>query len=195
MACLFIEFGFRIADNQAGLACCALEDHIDTECTGLFRAAGTVHCKVAIEPGFLREAYGLSVQLSEDDAMMFAYICDQIQYALHFLLVHKACGSIGPLVGVGQISFPVILTGIAVTHAHDHDDQQGQNKHTNTYAIETIGKTEGSKDARNEVGIWERRCCSTISGSTVLLPDLIVVNELREIPAAIEKRDDCERQG
>ena len=50
----------------------ALQDTVDTVGPRFHGAAGTEHGNVAVEPGVLRNAHHLSIQLAQDDAAVLA---------------------------------------------------------------------------------------------------------------------------
>ena len=54
---------------------------------------------------------------------MLAQVGHQIQYAGHLFAGHPAGGAISAFGGVGEITVFIILAGITISHAHDHDEQ------------------------------------------------------------------------
>ena len=195
LAGLFVQLGFGIGDDHAGFPRGALQDHIDTEGPGLFRAGCSIHGDIAVEPGVFRDADHLAVQFPQDRPVVFADVGHQIQDALQLLAVQKSRRPVGALVGVGKIAGTVIFPGVAVAHPHDHQDQQAQKPQTNADPVETVGKTKGSLHAGEKCGVRQLRRRPAIQRPAGGLPHLVVIEELGEIPAAVEQGGHGEGQG
>ena len=190
----FIQFGFRIADNQRFSLRCRLQDAVDAIGSCFHTAAGAVHGHIFIKRTLLRYADILSVQRAENGAVVFFYAGCQIQHFLRFLFGHKAGCTIRSLARINEIAVFIIFAGIPIAHPHHHDDKQCQDANTNEDADDPIrhGK-HGFKVIGQSKRRHGRRC--SISGcAACVLPFLVIADELRYIPAAIEQSEQQRRQ-
>ena len=119
---------FGIADDQrfSGAIFASdsgLKDTVHTKRTGFHGTTGAVDCQIAVDSGIFRYADCFAIQHTQYNTLVFAQIGHQIQYAGHFFAGHPAGGAISAFGGVGEIAVFIILTGITISHAHDHDEQ------------------------------------------------------------------------
>lgn len=163
----------------------ALKNHIHTESAGLLRAAGPIHRQIPIEPGLFWDAHYLPLQLTQNDTVVLFDIRNQIQNAFQFFSGHEARFTIGAFVGIDEVAVSVILAGFAVPHPHHHDDQERQQSHTDTKTIEAVWETKYGGDAGKEIPA--RKLGSSAKYAAFGLPDIIVVNKLADVAAAIEQ--------
>lgn len=184
---LFVEFRFWIADNQRRLPGGTLQDHVDTEGPGFLGTAGAVDRQISIEARFFRDADDLSIQLSQDDAVVLANVWNKVQNLLQFLFIHKACRSVGAFIGVSQVARTVILSAAAGPHLHYQQNQKCQANHTDADAIKPIREPEYGENTGEYSGVGKLGCSPAIQRTASGLPDIIVIKELRNVPAAIEQ--------
>lgn len=116
---------------------------------------------------------------------MLTDIGNQVQYAFQFLLGHKARCPVCTLVGVDQVTLPVICPRLTVPHPHDHEDQHSQGRHTAAYTVQAVGPAEYRGDTDKEIGVGKLR--RSAEGSARRLPHVIVVKELSDVAAAVEQ--------
>ena len=90
--------------------------------------------------------------------------------------------------GICQVSDFVILSVAAGTHVHDRHDKKYDCRQKDAHAVQTVWKAEYEPEADAERSVWQRRRSAAVRRAAFGCPRLVVVNELREIAASIEKR-------
>ena len=161
-----------------------MQDHVHAEGPCHFGAAGPIYRQVAVEPGLVRDADHFAVYLTQDNAVVLTDIGHQVQHASQLLLAHKARCAVGALVGVDQVTLPVVCPRLAVPHPHDHEDQHSERGHTAAQTIQAVGPVEHSGDTSKEAGIGKSR--RSAKAPARHLPYIVVVQELSNVPAPIE---------
>ena len=112
-----------------------MKDHVDTECACLFRAARTVDGKIAVKARFLRNADHAAVHFAKNRAMMLAQIRHEVEHLPGFLWIQETGGSVGSLVGIGQVSGFVILPVAASAHVYDRHDEKYDCRQKDSHAV------------------------------------------------------------
>ena len=162
-----------------------MQDHVHAEGPCLFGAAGPIYRQVAVEPGLVRDADHFAVYLTQDNAVVLTDIGHQVQHAFQLLLAHKARCAVGALVGVDQVTLPVVCPRLAVPHPHDHEDQHSERGHTAAQTIQAVGPAEHSGNTGEEIAV--RKFRGRTENSARRLPYIVVVQELSNVPAPIEQ--------
>ena len=165
-----------------------MKNHVDTECARLFRAACAIDGKISIEARFLRDADHAAIHFTENRAVVLAQVRYKVEYLSGFFWIEKTGGSVGSLVGICQVSDFVILSVAAGTHVHDRHDKKYDCRQKDAHAVQTVWKAEYEPEADAERSVWQRRRSAAVRRAAFGCPRLVVVNELREIAASIEKR-------
>ena len=171
-----------------------MKNHVDTECARLFRAARAVDREIAIEARLLRDADHTAIHFTENGAVMLAQVRYKVEYLSGFFWIEKTSGSVGSLVGIGQVSGLVVLPIAAGAHVHDRHDKKYDCRQKDAHAVQTVWKAEYEPEADAERGVRHRRRGAAIRRAAFGCPCLIVVDELRKIAARIEKRGQRDRQ-
>ena len=164
-----------------------MKDHVDTECARLFRAACAVDCEIAIEARFLRDTDHAAIHFTENGAVMLPQVRNEVEYLPGFLRIQETSGSVGSLVGIGQVSGFVVLPVAASTHVHDRHDKQYGCRQKDAHAVQTVWKAEHEPQADAERSVRHRRRSAAVRRAAFGCPHLVVVDKLREIAASIEK--------
>ena len=116
---------------------------------------------------------------------MAAQVRHQLQNPVHFLPVHPAGGSIRSFSGVCKIPILIVLTVLAVTKAHDHNQQNGKQANTDQDAIYPVGRMEYQGQAGKKIRRWHNRRCTVSRDAAALLPYRIVSDKLRQVTSRI----------
>ena len=66
---------------------------------------------------------------------MLAQIRNEVKYLPGFLWIEKTGGSVGSLVGIGQVSGLVILSVAAGAHVHDRHDKKYDCRQKDAHAV------------------------------------------------------------
>ena len=90
--------------------------------------------------------------------------------------------------GICQVSGLVVLPVAAGTHVHDRHDEKYDCRQKDSHTVQTVWKTEHELQADTERSVRQRRRSAAVRRAAFGCPRLVVVNELREIAASIEKR-------
>ena len=125
---------------------------------------------------------------------MLAQVRNEVEHLPSFLLIEKTGGSVGSLVGIGQVSGFVVLPVTAGAHVHDRHDKKYDCRQKNSHTVQTVWKAEYEPQADTERSVRHRRRGTAVRRAAFGCPCLIVVDELRKIAARIEKRGQCNRQ-
>lgn len=118
----------------------------------------------------------MSAFLTQDDAGMLADVGNQVQHTFQLFLSHETRCAVSPLVGINQITLPVIRAGFTVAHPHNHEHQYAQGRYTAAHTVQTVGPAEHSGDTDKEVTVWKFR--GSTENSARRLPHVVVVEEL-----------------
>ena len=70
---------------------------------------------------------------------MLAQVRHQIQHTGHLLAAHPAGSTVSALGRVNEIPVSIIFAGIAVAHAHDHEQQNCQQADADQDTVHSIG--------------------------------------------------------
>lgn len=115
-------------------------------------------------------------------------IGNKVQNLPYLLLAHESRSPVGALAGVNQIPIPVIFAGVAVAHAHHHEDEKGYNRRADTHTVKTVRKTKRRGEADKKAGIRQLRGGSEDRPGG--LPRCIICDELGKESASVEERGD-----
>ena len=110
--------------------------------------------------------------------MVLSYVGNQVEDTFQFLPVQKSGRTVGSLVRIGKVALAVVFSGVAVTHPHDHKDQQSQKPKADTNTVETVGKMKRSPKAGKKSWIRHLWGCSAVQCAAGFLPHLIVIEKL-----------------
>ena len=165
-----------------------MKNHVDAECARLFRAARAVDREIAIEARLLRDTDHTAIHFTENRAVVLAQVRYKVEHLPGFFWIEKTGGSVGSLVGIGQVSGFVVLPVAAGAHVHDRHDKKYDCRQKDAHAVQTVWKAEYEPEADAERGVRHRRRGAAIRRAAFGCPCLIVVDELRKIAARIEKR-------
>lgn len=81
-----------------------------------------------------------------------------------------------------------VFAGVAVAHAHHHEDENGYNRRADTHTVKTVGETKRRGEANKKAGIRRlRRGSESRPGG---LPRFIICDELGKKSASVEERGD-----
>ena len=125
---------------------------------------------------------------------MLAQVRNEVEYLSSFFRVQETGGSVGSLVGIGQVSGFIVLPVSTGAHVHDRHDKQYDCRQKDAHAVQTVWKAEYEPQADVERGVRQRRRGTAVRRAAFSCPCLIVVDELRKIAARIEKRGQRDRQ-
>ena len=153
----FVQFRFRIRNDHAVAPCSTLQNHIDTEGSGLFRSGGPIYGDIPIESGILWDTHHLAVQFPQNRPVVLANVGNQVKDAFHLLFGHETGRSVGALVGVNEIAIPVIFSCLAVAHTHDHENQNTDDRDADPHTIQAVRESESRQNTGQETGAWELR--------------------------------------
>ena len=95
---VLIEFTFGVIDNETFSAQDALEDDISGIGPAFHRTAGSVDSYIPVHPCLFRQADGFAVPFAKNGSPAGAYIGDQLQNLVHFLICHKARCAVGSFI-------------------------------------------------------------------------------------------------
>ena len=119
--------------------------------------------------------------------MVLAQVRYKVEHLPGFFWIEKTGGSVGSLVGICQVSGLVVLPVAAGAHVHDRHDKKYDCRQKDAHAVQTVWKAEYEPQADAERGVRHRRRGTAVRRAAFGRPCLIVVDELRNVAASIEK--------
>ena len=135
--------------------------------------------------GIFGNTDSLVVQHSQYNAFMLAQVRHQIQHTGHLLAAHPAGSTVGALGRVNEIPVSIIFAGIAVAHAHDHEQQDCQQADADQDTVHSVGRTKHGGQTGKKIGRCHRRRSSVSGDAAALFPRRVIAKQLCQETACV----------
>ena len=135
--------------------------------------------------GIFGNTDSLVVQHSQYNAFMLAQVRHQIQHTGHFLAAHPAGSTVGALGRVNEIPVSIIFAGIAVAHAHDHEQQNCQQADADQDTVHSIGRMKHGGQTGKKIRRRHRRRSSVSGDAAALFPRRVIAKQLCQETACV----------